>query len=53
MNALAPLSQDRWSPALAAHLLNRAGFGSSPAEIEALYDKGLDPAVEQLVGNRP
>ena len=29
----------------AAHLLSRAGFGGSPAEIEALYARGLKGAV--------
>lgn len=31
---------------LAAHLLNRAGFGGTPREIDALYALGLERAVE-------
>jgi len=38
-----------WSGAKAAHLLNRAGFGGSPAEIAALQQLGLEGAVEQIV----
>lgn len=38
-----------WTRDAAAHLLRRAGFGGTPAEIDALYAKGLDGAVSSLV----
>src|SRR6266581_2754321 len=44
-----PLSPQQWNYETAAHLLNRAGFGGTPAEIEAGYRKGLDAAVRDLV----
>lgn len=34
---------------MAAHLLNRAGFGGTPAEVKNLNDLGLDKAVDFLV----
>ena len=34
---------------MAAHLLNRAGFGGTPADIKKLDDLGLDGAVDHLV----
>lgn len=46
---LKPLSADRWNFAGAAHLLNRAGFGGPPAEIQRLVELGPDAAVAQLV----
>jgi uncharacterized protein (DUF1800 family) len=46
---LAPLSARQWNYEAAAHLLNRAGFGGTPAEIEAAHGKGLDAAVRDLV----
>ena len=44
-----PLSAKQWNSETAAHLLNRAGFGGTPAEIEAARGKGLDAAVRDLV----
>lgn len=44
-----PLSARQWNYETAAHLLNRAGFGGTPAEIDAAYRKGLDAAVRDLV----
>lgn len=38
-----------WSGVHAAHLLNRAGFGGSPAEISALEELGLGNAVEKIL----
>ncbi|MEM7188737.1 MAG: DUF1800 domain-containing protein [Pseudomonadota bacterium] len=38
-----------WTQADAAHLLERAGFGGSPAEISALHALGPDGAVRRLV----
>jgi hypothetical protein len=39
-----------FTPAMARHLLNRAGFGGTPEQIAALVDMGLDGAVDHLVG---
>lgn len=38
-----------WNRDTAAHLLRRAAFGGTPAEIDALTARGLDGAVSQLV----
>lgn len=38
-----------WNPRLAAHLLRRAGFGGSPAEIKAAADSGMNAAVDRLL----
>jgi uncharacterized protein (DUF1800 family) len=46
---LEPLSSSRWDFSTAAHLLNRAGFGGSPAEITRLVGLGPDPAVASLL----
>src|SRR5215472_981741 len=46
---LKSLSSDRWNYSMAAHLLNRAGFGGSPAEVKKLNDLGPDKAVDFLV----
>ena len=46
---LPPLPSRDWNPAKAAHLLNRAGFGGTPAEIEALHQAGFDAAVERVL----
>jgi uncharacterized protein (DUF1800 family) len=46
---LKPLADGKWNFRTAAHLLNRAGFGGAPAEIEKLEKRGLDGAVEFLV----
>jgi uncharacterized protein (DUF1800 family) len=46
---LKPLSGERWSFTTAAHLLNRAGFGGPPAEIEKLVTLGPERAVSHLV----
>ena len=43
------LGQERWSFSAAAHLLNRAGFGGPPADIEALEALGLEQAVARLL----
>ena len=34
---------------MAAHLLNRAGFGGSPAEIQRLADMDQDAAISSLL----
>src|SRR5881392_2491634 len=46
---LKPLSANKWDFTAAAHLLNRAGFGGTPAEIEKLVALGHDKAVSSLV----
>ncbi|MFY9551217.1 MAG: DUF1800 domain-containing protein [Thermoanaerobaculia bacterium] len=38
-----------WTRDAAAHLLRRAGFGGTPAEIEDLYARGAESAVASLV----
>jgi uncharacterized protein (DUF1800 family) len=46
---LSPLCSTKWNYATAAHLLNRAGFGGTPGEIEELIALGPDKAVDKLV----
>ncbi len=46
---LEPLPTSRWNFSTAAHLLNRAGFGGTPREIEALAAVPFKDAVDQLV----
>jgi uncharacterized protein (DUF1800 family) len=46
---LRALSPTQWNYVTAAHLLNRAGFGGRPAEIEAAVKAGLEKTVEQLI----
>lgn len=46
---LAPLSDQKWNFTTAAHLLNRAGFGGPPAEIEQLAELDPEQAIARLV----
>jgi uncharacterized protein (DUF1800 family) len=46
---LKPLPASRWDFTTAAHLLNRAGFGGPPAEIDHLADLGADKALALLL----
>ncbi len=46
---LTPLDSKRWDFEKAAHLLNRAGFGGMPGEIEALHRAGFEAAVDRLL----
>ena len=46
---LTPLSPDQWDAAKAAHLLNRAGFGGTPAHIDSLTRSGMAASVRFLV----
>lgn len=46
---LKPISSSQWDYSKAAHLLNRAGFGGPPAEIQKLADLGPDKAVARLL----
>ena len=38
-----------WNPRLAAHLLRRAGFGGSPADIQSAVTAGMEATVGRLV----
>ena len=42
-------ADNTWTLAEAAHLLNRAGFGGTPAEIKTLHALGRTKAVESLL----
>ncbi len=44
-----PKADISWTIFEAAHLLNRAGFGGSPAEIRALHALGREMAVDSLL----
>ena len=46
---LNPLPASSWNQDTAAHLLERAGFGGTPEQIQALFELGVRDAVEQLV----
>ena len=48
-NDLTPISASDWNYDLAAHLLERAGFGGTPEEIQALARLTPAEAVRQLV----
>ncbi len=44
-----PLGSSNWNAQTARHLLNRAGFGGTPVQVEALRAMGLDGAVDYLL----
>jgi len=46
---LEPLPGNQWNATTAAHLMNRAGFGGSPQDIDNLQKMGLDRAVSWFV----
>src|ERR1700722_16288508 len=46
---LKALDTRTWDYAKAAHLLNRAGFGGVPDQIEQLHKAGLNAAVDQIM----
>jgi hypothetical protein len=46
---LDPLPASQWNATTAAHLLNRAGFGGSPADIDRLHQMGMGGAVSWFV----
>ncbi|MEO2175182.1 MAG: DUF1800 domain-containing protein [bacterium] len=46
---LTAIERQDWSRQHAAHLLERAGFGGTPEEINRLYQLGPKKAVQQLV----
>lgn len=47
-----PPAENQWTIFEAAHLLNRAGFGGTPAGIEAFHKLGRVKAVETLLDPR-
>lgn len=44
-----PKAENQWTWEEAAHLLNRAGFGGNPREIEQLHAMGRHKAVDHLL----
>jgi uncharacterized protein (DUF1800 family) len=46
---LGALPASKWNYSTAAHLLNRAGFGGTPVDVQRLQKLGLDGAVSWLV----
>ncbi len=44
-----PLAVKNWNYGAAAHLLNRAGFGGTPEEIDQWHGLGLQGAVDRLL----
>src|SRR5215468_8664556 len=48
-NDLTPIGPSDWNYDLAAHLLERAGFGGTPEEVQALARLTPAEAVRQLV----
>ena len=48
-NDLTPISAKDWNRDLAAHLLERAGFGGTPAEVDALAKMTPAQAIARLV----
>jgi len=47
--SIKPLENQNWDLSKAKHLLERAGFGGTPEEVEFLFRLGLPKAVEHLV----
>ncbi len=52
-DSLSPLPDAEWTREAAAHLLRRAAFGGTPAEIDKLYSRGVDWAVDSLIDYGP
>jgi len=46
---LSPIPEKRWDRTLAAHLLNRAGFGGTPDQIDQLVAMGPRNAVDSFL----
>ncbi|MDR7537833.1 MAG: DUF1800 domain-containing protein [Armatimonadota bacterium] len=44
-----PSPSDPWDRAKAAHLLNRAGFGGRPEEVDRVVRMGMEAAVDELI----
>ena len=49
VNDLTPITEGDWDYDKAAHLIERAGFGATPAEIERLAAMTPDAAVDEIV----
>jgi uncharacterized protein (DUF1800 family) len=45
-----PKATHSWTPAEAAHLIRRAGFGAAPDEIKRIHALGREAAVDWLLG---
>jgi len=50
---LTPLPSSKWDYDAAGHLLVRAGFGGSIAEIQDLTDRGMQQSLEKLLNSVP
>jgi uncharacterized protein (DUF1800 family) len=50
---LTPLPSNKWDYDAAGHLLVRAGFGGSVAEIQDLTDRGMQQSLERLLVPAP
>ena len=50
---IARLPSRNWNFDTAAHLLVRAGFGGTPAEIDSLAHQGMEAAVNSLLYQTP
>jgi uncharacterized protein (DUF1800 family) len=50
---LTPLPSSKWDFDAAGHLLVRAGFGGSIAEIQDLTDRGMQQSLERLLNPAP
>jgi uncharacterized protein (DUF1800 family) len=48
---LTPLDPKQWDVTKAAHLLNRATFGGTPEDIEALHSLGFEGAVHSVLNS--
>src|SRR5208283_1340450 len=46
---LKPISAEKWNFTTASHLLNRAGFGGTPAQVEMLVALGPQKSVYLLL----
>ena len=46
---MSPISKSQWNATTARHLLNRAGFGGTSAQVDALVAMGPDGAVDYLL----
>ena len=46
---LTPAPEKTWTKRAAAHLLNRAGFGGSPEQIERVFKSGRKAAITELL----
>ncbi len=49
MGGLKPMPSSKWDYAKARHLVVRAGFGGTPAEVQKVYEMGLHDAVDYFV----